>query len=586
MFPQRGFLSATGLLGLRPAAHPLVSVDMAVTPMHVERREQIFPTLTEAQLQRISRYGTRRTVQDGEILFNQGDEGVHFFVVLRGALDVVQPHAEGETLIVRHEPGNFTGETAMLAGRRALATGRVRGDGEVVDIPPSALRNLVVADAELSEMLMRAFILRRVALINNHFGDAVVLGSRHCARTQGIREFLERNAHPYVYLDVEQDESARALVERFQIGPQDIPVLICRGTKVLRAPSNEEVAECLGFNAGIACSAVRDVVVIGAGPAGLSAAVYAASEGLDVLVLETNAPGGQAASSAKIENYLGFPTGISGGALAGRAFTQAQKFGAEIAIASKAARLDCSGSPYAIELEGGHRISARTVVIATGAEYRKLDLAELPRFENMGVYYGAMFLDRKVLEGQEVVVVGGGNSAGQAAVYLSGLAGHVHMLVRSGGLADSMSRYLIRRIEESPRITLRTRTEIVGLRGDSELEQVRWRNAATGETEDRPVRAVFCMTGANPCTSWLDGCVALDDKGFVKTGQDLTPEDLASTSWPLSRPPLLLETSRPGIFAVGDVRSGNIKRVASAVGEGSISVQLVHRILAGISAGA
>ena len=318
---------------------------MAVTPLPVERREQIFPVLTEAQLQRIAHYGTRRAVRDGEILFRQGDEGVHFFVVLSGELDVVRPEGDGERLVVRHQPGNFTGETAMLSGRRALATGRVRGDGEVVDIPPSALRNLVVTDAELSELLMRAFILRRVALISNHLGDAVVLGSRHCAKTLGIREFLERNGHPYLYLDVEQDEGARALVERFQIGPHDIPVLICRGTKVLRAPSNAEVADCLGFNAGISTDAVRDIVVVGAGPAGLSAAVYAASEGLDVLVLESNAPGGQAGSSSKIENYLGFPTGISGQALAGRAFTQAQKFGANVAVGLTVKRLDCSVRP-------------------------------------------------------------------------------------------------------------------------------------------------------------------------------------------------------------------------------------------------
>ena len=559
---------------------------MAVSPLHVERREQIFPTLTESQLQRISRFGTRRTVKDGEVLFKQGDDGAHFFVVLRGALDVVQPQGETETLIVRHEPGNFSGETAMLAGRRALATGRFRGDGEVVDIPPEGLRNLIVADAELSELLMRAFILRRVALINNHFGDAVVVGSRHCPKTQALREFLERNSHPYVYLDVEQDEGARVLVDRFQIGPKEIPVLICRGTKLLKVPSNEEVAECLGLNAGVTCGSVKDVVVVGAGPAGLSAAVYAASEGLNVLVLENNAPGGQAGYSAKIENYLGFPTGISGQALAGRAFTQAQKFGAEVAITSKVTRLDCTVTPYAIELENGHRIRARNVVIATGAEYRKLDVENRPRFENAGVYYGAMFLDKKFLEGQEVVVVGGGNSAGQAAVYLSGFAGHVHVLVRSGGLADSMSRYLIRRIEDSDRITLRTRTEIVALEGTRELEVVRWRNQVTGETEDRPVRSVFCMMGANPCTAWLQESVVLDDKGFVKTGQDLTPADLANSGWTLTRPPLLLETSRPGIFAVGDVRSGNVKRVASAVGEGSICIQLVHRILSGVSSGA
>ncbi len=557
---------------------------MAETPFPVERREQIFPRLTEAQLQRMARYGTRRPVRDGEVLFRQGDEGIHLYVIVRGELDIVRPDGDGETLIVRHQQGNFTGETAMLSGRRALATGRFRGDGEVVDIPPSALRDLMVTDAELSELMMRAFILRRVALISNNLGDAVVLGSRHCAHTLGLREFLTRNGHPYLYLDVEQDEGARALVERLQVGPQDMPVLICRGTKVLRAPSNAQVAECLGFNAGIATDAVRDVVVVGAGPAGLSAAVYAASEGLDVLVLETDAPGGQAGSSSKIENYLGFPTGISGQALAGRAFTQAQKFGANVAIGLKVKRLDCGGRPYVVELDDGERIRARAVVIASGARYRRLGVENLTRFENAGVYYGATFVEAKLCEGEEAIVIGGGNSAGQAAVYLSGIARHVHMLVRRGGLAETMSRYLIRRIEESPAITLHTRTEIVGLMGNGELQGVRWRKHATGETEDRPVRHVFCMMGADPCTGWLQGYVALDDKGFVKTGQDLTPDDLASTDWTLSRHPLLLETSRPGIFAVGDVRSGNVKRVASAVGEGSISIQLVHRVLAGLVA--
>ena len=558
---------------------------MAETPYPVERREQMFPVLTPAQLQRVAHYGTRRTVRDGEVLFRQGDEGVHFYVILRGELDIVRPDGEGESLLVRHQAGNFTGETAMLSGRRALATGRFRGEGEVVDIPPTGLRNLVVTDAELSELLMRAFILRRVSLISNSLGDAVVLGSRHCARTLGLREFLTRNGHPYLYLDVEGDEGARVLVERFHVGPQDLPVLICRGTKILRAPSNAEVADCLGFNAGIATDVVRDVLVVGAGPAGLSAAVYAASEGMDVLVLESSAPGGQAGSSSKIENYLGFPTGISGQALAGRAFTQAQKFGANVAIARTVKRLDCSGHPYAVELDNGERMRARAVVIASGAKYRRLGVENLSRFENAGVYYGATFVEAKLCEGEEVIVVGGGNSAGQAAVYLSSIARHVHMLVRSGGLADTMSRYLIRRIEDTPTITLRTRTEIVGLRGNGELAGVQWRNAATGETEERPVRHVFCMMGADPCTSWLEGCVALDEKGFVKTGQDLSPEDLASTDWTLSRHPLLLETSRPGIFAVGDVRSGNVKRVASAVGEGSISIQLVHRVLAGVSSG-
>jgi len=324
---------------------------------------------------------------------------------------------------------------------------------------------------------------------------------------------------------------------------------------------------------------------VGAGPAGLSAAVYAASEGLDVLVLESNAPGGQAGSSSKIENYLGFPTGISGQALAGRAFTQAQKFGANVAVGLTVKRLDCSVRPYAVVLESGERIRARAIIIASGARYRRLGVENLGRFENAGVYYGATFVESRLAEGEEAIVIGGGNSAGQAAVYLSGIARHVHMLVRSGGLADSMSRYLIRRIEESPAITLRTRHEIVGLLGDGELTGVQWRNGATGAVEERPVRHVFCMMGADPCTGWLEGCLALDEKGFVKTGQDLTAEDLSGSGWALSRHPLLLETSRPGIFAVGDVRSGNVKRVASAVGEGSISIQLAHRVLSGVTSG-
>jgi len=557
---------------------------MVEIPIHVERQAQMFPRLSEAQLQRVVHYGTRRKVRAGEVLFRQGDEAVHFYVVLQGALDIVQPDGAAERLIVRHQAGEFSGETTMLSGRRALATGRIHEDGEVLDVAPAGLRQLVVTDAELSELLMRAFILRRVALITNHYGDVILVGSRHDPGTLRISEFLTRNGHPYAYLDVERDEGGQAILERFELGTAAIPVLICRGTKVLKAPSNVQVAECLGFNVGIETEAVRDVVVVGGGPAGLSAAVYAASEGLDVLVLEANAPGGQAGSSSKIENYLGFPTGISGQALAGRAYTQAQKFGADVVIARTARRLDCGGAPYALEMDDGSRVRARTVVIASGARYRKLRVPDLARFENAGVYYGATWTEAQLCQGDEVIVVGGGNSAGQAAVYLSGIARHVHMLVRSGGLAESMSSYLIRRIEESPAITLRTRTEIVGLQGKGALESVRWRNNATGETEERPVCHVFCMMGADPSTGWLQGCVALDEKGFVKTGQDLTAEDLAGSGWGLKRPPLLLETSRAGIFAVGDIRAGNVKRVASAVGEGSISIQLVHRVLAGLSA--
>jgi thioredoxin reductase (NADPH) len=363
------------------------------------------------------------------------------------------------------------------------------------------------------------------------------------------------------------------------VGVDEIPVLICRGTTVLRNPSNQQVADCLGLNPKLDETQVLDVVIVGAGPAGLAAAVYAASEGLNVLMIETTAPGGQAGSSSKIENYLGFPTGISGQNLAGRAYAQAQKFGAKLIIARSAIKL--SGKrPYKIEIDDGHSVAGRTVVIATGAQYRKLPLKNLDDFEGMGIYFGATFIEAQMCGEEEVIVVGGGNSAGQAAVFLSETAKHVHMLVRSNGLADSMSRYLIRRIEDSPKITLHVCTEISALDGENHLERVQWRDKNNGATEMHDIRHIFLMTGATPNTQWLNGCVALDDKGFVRTGSDLSEEDLLKSGWPLERHPFLLETSLPGVLAVGDVRSGNVKRVASAVGEGSISIHLAHKALA------
>jgi thioredoxin reductase (NADPH) len=354
--------------------------------------------------------------------------------------------------------------------------------------------------------------------------------------------------------------------------------LICRGQVVLRNPSNQEIADCLGFNESVDQTKVRDLVVIGAGPSGLAAAVYGASEGLDVLLLETSSPGGQAGSSSRIENYLGFPTGIPGQELAGRAYVQAQKFGAHMLIA-KATQLLCDRKPYVIEVENGARIPAHTIVIATGAEYRRPPCKNLSRFEGAGVYYGATFMEAQLCGGEEVIVVGGGNSAGQAAVFLAQTTKRVHMLVRSAGLAESMSRYLIRRIEESPNISLRTHTEIVGVEGDNHLESVRWKNNQLGQTEEHKIRHVFVMTGANPNTSWLDGCIALDSKGFIKTGSDLSQENLSAARWSLARQPYLLETSLPGVFAVGDVRGGSIKRVASAVGEGSTAISIIHKVL-------
>lgn len=544
-----------------------------------DRREQMFPTLTEVQIARIAPLGTRRAVRAGEMLFTQGDAEVPFFVIVSGRLQVFSPSDAGEVPIVVDQSGQFTGEVNMLSGRRALVSGRMLEDGEVLSVPSSGLRKLVGNDAELSELFMRAFILRRVGLISNHRGDVVLLGSRHSADTLRLQEFLTRNAHPYAYLDAETDPGAQAILERFAVRVDEVPILVCRGTKVLKNPSNGEVAECLGLNALINQTVLRDVVVVGAGPAGLAAAVYAASEGLDVLVVEANSPGGQAGSSSKIENYLGFPTGISGEALAARAYTQAQKFGANIAIARSATGINCDGHPYAIMLDDGSTVRARTVVLATGAQYRKLPLSELARFEGAGVYYAASHVEAQFCVDCEVVVVGGGNSAGQAAVYLSGFARHVHILVRSSGLTETMSRYLTRRIEDSPHITVRPFTELEALEGRQTLERVRWRNSRTNEVETRDVPSAFLMTGAMPNTGWLKGCVLLDEKGFVRTGQELTREQLDSAGWRHGRAPYLLETSRPGIFAVGDVRSGNVKRVASAVGEGSVCVQLVHKAL-------
>jgi thioredoxin reductase (NADPH) len=368
------------------------------------------------------------------------------------------------------------------------------------------------------------------------------------------------------------------MLDSFRLAASEIPVVICRGQMVLKNPSKQQIADCLGFNESIDQTQVRDLIIIGAGPSGLAAAVYGASEGLDVLVLETGSPGGQAGSSSRIENYLGFPTGISGQELAARAYLQAQKFGAEILI-TKGIRLHCDHKPYAVEVENRVRIPARTVVIATGAAYRKPQCEKLPRFEGAGVYYAATPMEAQLCQREEVIVVGGGNAAGQAAVFLAESAERIHTLVRSASLVDKMSRYLIRRIEETPKIVFRPYTEIIALQGDDHLESVRWRNNQTGLTECHNIRHVFLMTGADPNTDWLDGCIALDSKGFIKTGLDLSPENLSTANWHLARKPYLLEASLPGVFAVGDVRGGSIKRVASAVGEGSIAISFVHKVL-------
>jgi thioredoxin reductase (NADPH) len=548
-------------------------------PLSPERHEQLFPKLTSVQIERLKQANSTRQVPEGEVLINQGDAGVPFYVVISGRLDIVQPTYRGEITIVQHGPGEFTGEMNMLTGRRSLVCARMGVAGEVIEIGREAMQQIVQTDVSIGNVLMGAFIHRRLELIEQHKGDVVLIGSAHSSGTLRIKEFLTRNGHPFAYWDLEKDREAQLLMDRFHIHVDEIPVLICRNKAVLKNPSNQQVSECLGLNPRIDEGKIRDVVVVGAGPAGLAAAVYAASEGLDVIVIESMAPGGQAGSSSKIENYLGFPTGISGQRLAGRAYAQAQKFGAQLVIARSAVKL--SGTrPYEIETDDGHFIRAKTVVIATGAQYRKLPLENLNKFEGTGVYFGATFIEAQLCANEEAIVIGGGNSAGQAAVFLADTCKCVHMFVRSNNLAETMSKYLIRRIEESPKIKLHVCTEVVGLEGNGRLERVEWLDKNTGEKQIQDIRHIFLMTGAAPNTEWLSGCVALDDKGFVLTGSDLSSDDLKASGWPLTRHPFLLETNRPGVLAVGDVRSGNVKRVASAVGEGSISIHLAHKALA------
>jgi thioredoxin reductase (NADPH) len=542
-------------------------------------RADAFPVLTTEQIARIREAGRVRNVELGEVLFEPGLTNAPFWVLLSGSLDIVQPDGTGgERAIVTYHAGAFTGEMTTISNRAGMARGRVSEAGEFIELNSQQLHALLARDAELNEILMRAFILRRMLLLSSGYGNVILMGSRHSPATLRLREFLARNAHPHSYIDLDTDKGSQAMLDRFSVKVTEIPVVICNGKTVLRNPSTHDLARCLGFNYSIEPTEIHDVVIVGAGPSGLAAAVYAASEGLDALVIETKAPGGQAGSSSKIENYLGFPMGVSGQELTNRATAQAQKFGAKMMIASSVARLNCDQRPYQVHLDDGRTISTKTIIIASGAQYNKPRIENLENFEGLGVYYGATFLEAQLCGQEEVVVIGGGNSAGQAAVFLSETASKVHMLVRTNRLSETMSRYLIQRIEENPQIDLHYTTEIVALEGATHLENVTWRDIS-GASESHPIRHVFIMAGASPRTEWLRGCLALDDKGFILTGHDLdlTPKEFG---WTLDRRPQMLETSLPGVFAVGDVRANSIKRVASAVGEGAIAVSLVHRILA------
>jgi len=545
-------------------------------------KNEAFPQLTAAQLERLEPHGHRRKLAQGEVVGEPGQPVTKIFVVISGQLDAFSQNTvqRSQDLAISFTAGMFTGERSILAGGRFLGRIAASVPTEVLEIERDELLTLMATDAELSDVFLRAFILRRLQLIDRELGDVVILGSNHCSGLLHIIEFLTRNGHPYRMVDLDTDAASQELLDRFHLTAEDVPVVICRGSLVLKNPTVEKLADCLGLNPTLDRAQVWDVVIIGAGPAGLGAAVYAASEGLNVLVIEANAPGGQAGTSSKIENYLGFPLGISGQELAGRAYDQAQKFGARILIAKTAVRINCDKKPYRVFLGEGENdvLLTRAIIVASGVAYRKLALANLSRFENAGVYYAATQMERRMCAEEEVAVVGGANSAGQAAVFLAETARRVHMLIRSDGLSSTMSRYLISRIDAHPHIVQHPRTEIVALEGDGHLERIAWRAGRTGDPQIQPIRHVFTMTGAEPSSKWLAGCLALDAKGFVKTGPALTPDDLQH--WPLRRSPYLLETSLPGVLAVGDVRSGSTKRVASAVGEGSIAVATLHQVLA------
>ncbi|MCY1078435.1 FAD-dependent oxidoreductase [Archangium lansingense] len=534
------------------------------------RYAQTFPRLSPDMAARVSAYGTEEWLPKGTFLFQRGDRRIDFFFVLEGCIEILDFGPDGEpNLVVEHSEGQFTGELNLFNDREILVSGRTTTDSRVVRVKHADFRRLVTGEPDIGELIMRAFILRRVGLIQHSQGGVILIGPGHGANTLRLERFLIRNGYPHRLLDTEVDPAAGGFLACFKLTPDQLPVVIAPGRRVFHNPPNALLSDELGITESVDPGHSYDLVVVGAGPGGLAAAVYAASEGLETLVIEALAPGGQAGTSSKIENYLGFPTGISGQALAGRAQVQAQKFGARLLISRAVTGIDCERTPYRLRMEDGRTVMARAVVIATGARYRKLDVPQLERFEGQGIHYAATAMEAQLCTGEEVVVVGGGNSAGQAAVFLSRTVARVHVLVRGRGLAATMSDYLVQRIHSSPRITLHTRTELTALDGDTLLREVTWINRDTGEVSTHRIGNVFVMIGAEPNTEWLQGCLELDNKGFVKTGYDAEGHPLASP----------YETTRLGIYAVGDVRSGSVKRVASSVGEGSVVVQAIHRYL-------
>ena len=540
-----------------------------------ENRNGAFPRLDEQQRARLRALGTVREVQSGEVLFRDGDAGYDFFVVESGAVAIVQGYGSENRVIAVHGAHRFLGELNLLTGARAYLTAVVRDPGEVIQVPLAALRAASHEDEELSNIILRAFLARRTFLIEADAGVKVV-GSRYSSDSRRLREFLQRNRVPYQWMDLESDAEADTLLQTLGIGPTETPVVI-GADGVLRNPSNGELAAALGLGARGAPPAMCDMVIVGGGPAGLAAAVYGASEGFDTQVIDAVAFGGQAGTSPHIANYLGFPTGISGSELAERAMLQAAAFGARLVVPAEAVGFAREDGHYAIRLASGDTLNGRTVIVATGAQYRKLDVPDLELYEGVGVYYAATQAEAQLCAGTALLVVGGGNSAGQAAISLSRHAASCRLMIRGGDLAKSMSRYLVDEIEASERIEVLTHLEVSELRGESGLGAVVVRDTRTGEREELEAEALFVFIGASPHTDWLRGQVAMDEDCFLLTGRDIQDEDLAAHG---DEPPYFLETSQPGGFAVGDVHSGSIKRVASAVGEGSMAVRLVYQRLA------
>jgi thioredoxin reductase (NADPH) len=538
-------------------------------------RHGAFPRLDEEQRARFRAKGEVRAVEPGEVLFRAGDPGYDFFVVESGAVTIVQGLGREDRVVAVQGAHRFLGELNLLTGSPPYLSAVVRDGGELIQVPVEALREIVMEDEGLANLILRAFLARRSILIDLGAGVQLV-GSRYSRDSRRLREFLARNRMPYRWMDLEDDEEADALVHALGVEPADTPVVI-GGRGVMRNPSNAELAALLGLGARGAPPALCDLVIVGGGPAGLAAAVYGASEGLDTQAIDAVAFGGQASTSSRIENYLGFPTGISGSELAERAALQARRFGARLVVPGEAVGLVHEDGHHAIRLASGEVVNGRTMIVATGAQYRKLDVPELERFEGVGVYYAATQAEAQLCAGDAVVIVGGGNSAGQAAMFLSQHAAPCRLMIRGDDLGRSMSRYLVVEIERREQVEVVPRSEIAGLKGETALEAVVVRDTGTGRLSEIDARALFVFIGATPHTDWLEGHVAMDEHRFLLTGRDLADEELGSFG---GERPFFLETSRPGIFAVGDVHAGSIKRVASAVGEGSMAVRLVHQRLA------